>query len=426
MLSSDPKKRSWLGWCLYDWANSGFATVVLSTVLPVYFVSLVPEGGADLSALGIGRRLPAAALWGYAVSLSMLLAALFAPWLGCLADRHNRHRLLLLLFCVAGAGATALLAGAGDSAYLLAAGLFIAANFCFALGNVFYNAFLPKLAAPHELDRLSARGFAWGYGGGGLLLAVAFALIQFHDFFGLANPAAASRFVFLLTGLWWFLFALPFFFFVRQPAAATTGKQPNFLATLVRLGRFRDLLLFLLAFLFYNDGIETIIVVAAVYGREELGMSQSAILGCFLLVQFTALPGTLLCGRLAERFGPKKVIATTLVLFCGVTVSAFFMKTAAEFWVLSVAIALIFGGSQAVSRSLFGSLIPAAHHAEFYGFYAISGKFASIFGPLLFALVASWTGSARLSILALSAFFVTGLVFLSLVNVERGRAQAGD
>lgn len=429
-MDKPTKKQAWLGWCMYDWANSAFATVCLSAVLPVYFISLVPSPGASVALFGSGRVIPAAALWGYTVSLSMLLIALTAPYLGALADERSNHRRFLFLFCLVGSCATVLLSRVGPGAYLRAAGLFAIANICFAGGNIFYNAFLPMLAAGRELDRLSARGFAYGYVGGGLALLFVFLLIANHQALGFADKSMATRTGFVFTGIWWAVFAIPAYLYLPRISsrARPSTRAPGFkgyLQTFAEIRKYRDLLLFLVAFLCYNDGIQTIIVVAAVFARQELALSQVSILACFLMVQFVAMPGTLFFGRLAGKIGGKRAVFVALGLFVAVTVYAYFMTRAWQFWLLSLVVALIFGGAQAVSRSLFGALIPAGKSAEFFGFYAISAKFASIFGPFVFAVVAEITGSTRLSILALIVFFVLGIVLLSGVDMERGKALAG-
>ena len=428
-MSISPLRTAWFGWCMYDWANSAFATIIMAAVFPVYFAALVPDEGARLSLFGFSRTVPATALWGYVISCSMFLVALTAPQFGSFADHRGARRRLLIACTLAGATATCLLSLTRPGDYLLAAGLFILANFGFASANVFYNAFLPALAEKDQLDRLSSYGFALGYIGGGLALLIAFALIQWHEFFGFADKAAGTRAGFVVTGLWWAVFALPAFLWLRESALP---KRPpplvrglrRYLATFAELRRYPQLLLFLIAFLCYNDGIQTVIVVSAIFGKEELGMSQTAILGCFLMIQFLAMPGTLFFGRLAEKWSTKGCILLTLGLFIGVTIYAYFMESAAEFWLLAAVVALIFGGSQAVSRSLYSSLLPKEKSAEFFGFYAISSKFASILGPLTFGLVADLTGSARLSILALVVFFVAGMVLLALVDVEKGRNLA--
>jgi len=406
---------------MYDWANSAFATVILSAVLPVYFVALVPDEGAKISVLGFNHTFRATALWGYAVSCSMLMVAITSPYLGSIADRLHMHRRFLFAYCLIGSLATSLLFFATPGKYLLASMLFIFANIGFAGGNVFYNAFLPKLAANHELDRLSSRGFAYGYLGGGLALLLVFAMIQGYSLLGFADKGAASRAGFLLTGIWWLIFAVPTYRYVRIPASPIMPDSLHkgirgYFRIFAEIKKYPALLLFLLAFLFYNDGIQTIIVVAAIFAREELGLSQGTILSCFLMIQFVAMPGTLLFGRLAEVSGAKRSLYLALTLFILVTIYAYFMNKAWEFWILGFVIAIILGGSQAVSRSLFSSLIPEGKHAEFFGFYAISAKFASVFGPFVFALIVDLTGSARLSILALTFFFITGILLLTRVN----------
>ena len=417
------KKQSWFGWCMYDWANSAFATVVLSAVLPVYFVSLVPEEGAGVSLFGFTHIFRASSLWGYAVSCSMLFVAITSPYLGSLADRWSSHRKFLFAYCLIGSLCTSLLFFATPGRYFFASALFIISNIGFAGGNVFYNAFLPKLAQPHELDRLSSRGFAYGYIGGGIALLIVFAIIQGYSFLGFPDKGAASRAGFLMTGIWWFLFAYPTYRHVRVPASPIMVDKLHqgirgYFKIFAEIKKYPSLLLFLIAFLFYNDGIQTIIVVAAIFAREELALTQGTILSCFLMIQFVAMPGTLIFGRLAELYGAKRSLYLALTLFIIVTIFAYFMNTAWEFWILGFVIAIILGGSQAVSRSFFSSLIPKGKHAEFFGFYAISAKFASVFGPLIFALIIDLTGSARLSILALTFFFITGIILLTRVKTD--------
>ena len=423
------REKAWLGWCMYDWANSAFATVILSAVLPVYFASLIPDAGATITIAGWAHRLPATALWGYVVSFSMLAVALLAPYLGAWADATQSRRTFLIVTSLTGATATSLLVMAGPGQYLLASLLFIIGNIGFATGNIFYNSFLPALAEKKDLNKLSARGFAFGYVGGGLALLIIFILIQQYQWFGLPDRATATRIGFLLTGLWWAAFAIPAFrlvkedIFVHDPEPLQHGLGSYF-STFTRIRQYPHLLRFLIAFLFYNDGIQTIIAVSAIFAAVELGLGQGSILGCFLMIQFVAMPGALLFGKIAEKYGAKKAIMTSLLLFIAVTVYAYMMKSATEFWIIGFVVALILGGSQAISRSLFATMVPANRSAEFFGFYAVSGKFASIFGPLVFALISDLTGSARLSILALSLFFIIGMFILAGVNIDKGRVQA--
>ncbi|WP_303722006.1 MFS transporter [Malonomonas rubra] len=412
------------GWCLYDWANSAFATVVLAAVLPVYFVSLVPEQGAALPIFP-GHRFSASSIWGYSVSLSMLIIAVAAPAIGALADRKGWHKGMLCGFCLLGCSATALLSFTASGDYLWAAALFILGNIGFASGNILYNAYLPILVPQDEVDRLSARGFAYGYIGGGVLLALVFLLVLRHQFFGFSGAGNATRFGFFLTGIWWLLFSLPTFRYLPATDKRRLSGDPfslkNYFALFKELLRYRDLCLFLLAFLCYNDGIQTVISVSAIFAREELQLGQETIIGCFLMIQFMAMPGALLFGRLAQWFGTSRAILLSLLIFTLVCVFAYRMTGSLEFWLLGAVIAIILGGSQALSRSLYASMVPKHKSAEFFGFFTISSRFASLFGPLLFALIADLTGSSRNSILALGSFFIVGGLLLLLVNVERGR-----
>jgi len=413
-------------WCLYDWANSAFATVILSAVLPVYFAAIAPSNGIPM----FGRSVPATAVWGYTVSLSMLLVAMIAPGLGNLADRYAVKKRFLITFTLAGSGATALLYLAENGDWLLAGGLFLVGNIGFAAGNIFYNAFLPNLATGLEADRLSSKAYALGYIGGGIALALVFLLIEGHAWFGLAGKGAATRLGFLFTGTWWLLFALPAFRWLPEGPARPEGQRLQSPGDYLRLARelagYPDLLRFLLAFLLYNDGIQTIIAIAAIFASSELGLSTTTILGCYLMIQLLATPATLLTARLAGRWGASRTVLGTLVIFAAITVYAATMSSAVEFWGLGVAVALVLGGSQALSRSLYASLVPSARSAEFFSFFAISSKFASILGPLLFALLVDLSGSNRLAILSLTVFFFSGLWLLAGVDMNRGRGRAGN
>jgi len=427
-MSTPTLLRARFAWCLYDWANSAFATVILAAVLPVYMVTLIPSGGVPLP--GSGTGLPATAFWGYTVALSMTAVAVAAPLLGQLADRRGWRRPLLIAFCLLGSFATAALFFAGPQRYLLAAGLFVLANIGFAAGNIFYNAFLPDLASGKDADRLSSKGYAYGYLGGGLMLLIAFILIRHPGWFGLNGVGAATRTSFLLTGLWWLAFALPAFLWLSNPAPRAfpprRGLRRSYREALSKVWRHRELRLFLIAFLLYNDGIQTMISVSAVFARDELKLSQGTILGCFLMIQLVATPGSLLFASLAERFGTRRIVMLSLLIFTLITLYASTMHSAAEFWGLGLAVAMVLGGSQALSRSLFVRMVPEQNSSEFFSFFAISTKFASIFGPLLFAALVHLSGSNRLAILGLSGFFVVGLVMLGRVDFEAGAWHARE
>ena len=420
-------RKAHFGWCLYDWANSAFATVILAAVLPVYFVSLVPETGATLPFFA-DHRFSATSLWGYSVSMSMLILAVAAPVLGALADRNAWHKRLMILFWLLGCSATALLATTGFDDYLPAAGFFIIGNLAFAGANIFYNAYLSFLVPIDQTDRLSARGFAYGYVGGGLLLALVFVLILKFESFGFADRGAATRCGFLMTAFWWFVFAIPAFIYLpkteKRSATHDSFNLKGYFNRFKQLLNYRDLCLFLIAFLCYNDGIQTVISVSAIYAREELRLGQGTIIGCFLMIQFMAVPGSLFFARLGEKIGTARAILFSLAIFLLVCFFAYRMTEALEFWILGGVIAIILGGSQALSRSLYASMVPKQQSAEFFGFFTISSRFSAIFGPLLFALVADLSGSSRNSILVLGIFFIVGGILLLQVNVKRGRELA--
>lgn len=263
------------------------------------------------------------------------------------------------------------------------------------------------------------------------MLLIAFAMIQQHSLFGFADKGVATRFSFLLTGIWWLGFSLPVFVSLRKiPVKIGTQNllrtPKDYLRTFIELRQYRDLFRFLIAFLLYNDGIQTIIAVSAIFARKELGLGTGTILGCFLMIQFVATPGALAFARAAKHFSTKRALLATLVIFAALTAYASVMDSPTEFWILGFVVALVLGGSQALSRSLFSSMVPQERSAEFFGFYAISSKFASIFGPLTFALLIEMTGSNRVAILALALFFIVGIVLLFGVNVEKGKQVAHD
>ena len=421
--------RARLGWCLYDWANSAFATIVLAGILPVYFVRIVPETGAVLPF--VDHTLQASVLWSYSVSLSMFLVAVAAPYVGALGDRSGRHFELWAGFCLLGSLATSLLALTGYGDYFLAAGLFVLGNWAFAAGNIFTNAYLPALSGDRGIDRLSAYGFGLGYIGGGIALLLAVLLIYYPETVGLTGQGAGTRAGFVLAGLWWAGFGLLSFYLMRgslrlpQVRAVPHGWL-RYVRLFAELKSYPDLLLFLVAFLIYNDGIQTIITVSAVFAKDVLNLSTGTVLGCFLMVQFVAMPGSLLFGKIAERMGTKRAIVLSLLVFMGITVYAFFIHSALEFWIMGFAVALVLGGSQTASRSLFASMVPRGKYAEFFGFYTLSHKFSSILGPFLFALIADVTGSERTSILVLNLLFLIGISLLTKVDISRGRIRARE
>jgi UMF1 family MFS transporter len=427
----DSHKKTIFGWCMYDWANSAFATTILAAVLPIYFVSIVPEGGVDISILGFTFHAFATPLWSFSITIAMVIVALSAPVLGAIADYSRAKRQFLIFYTYLGAVFTALLVTVGYGDYLRASLFFIIALIGFAGGMVFYNAFLPEIAPEGEREYVSGKGFAFGYLGGGILLLLNLLMIEKHGWFGIPDAAWGARLSFLTVGVWWGLFAIPTFRFVRDRKDKVAAKVryirhgfKTLADTFRKMRRFTELVKFLISFLIYNDGVQTVIVMAAIFGREELGFEASTLIGCLLMVQIIGFPAALFMGRLAQWIGEKRTIYLCLIVYCIIVIYGFFMSQPWEFWVLGFLVGLVQGGSQAISRSLYSSLLPVGHSAEFFGFFAIANRFASIFGPLIFGLVAVLTGSIRNSILAIIVFFIVGFLILMTVDVEQGKKAA--
>jgi UMF1 family MFS transporter len=418
---------------MYDWANSAFATSVLAAILPVYFASIVPEEGIIFPLGPLSFRTTAGALWAYAISFSLLLTALTAPILGALADFSGSKKRFLFGFAYTGAALTSLLYFVREGNYWLCLALFVPANIGFAGSMTFYNAFLPQVASEDKMDSVSGKGYAFGYIGGGLLLALHVLMITYHESFGIPDRSMSIRISLASVGIWWGFFAIPLFLWV--PEVRHLRSRPDgfghisygfsqFLNTLRSFRHYPDLLWFLIAFLIYNDGIQTVIAMAAIFGKTALGLDTQTLIGTLLMTQFIAWPGALLFARLAERIQSKNAILITLLLWIIIVTYAYFLKSALEFWILGGLVGLVLGGSQAISRSLYAKLIPKARPAEFFGFFTISAKFASIFGPLIFGLVTDLSENPRNAILSLIVFFVVGMIILSRVDTERGRLRA--
>jgi UMF1 family MFS transporter len=417
------RKRAQRAWCLYDWANSAFATSVVSAILPVYFARTA------------AKSMPAhqaTALWGYASAVALALTAVLAPFVGALADQTRRRKPLLFACVLLGASGTFALAFTPPAAWgglLVAFGL---AFIAFATGNVLYDSLLPAIATPAELHRVSARGFAWGYLGGGILLAVNLAMITLPARFGLTDAGSATRAAFASVAVWWLVFSLPLLRDVPEPEAERSGVPVRQLpgavlrqlgGTLSGLKRHPDLLRFLIAFWLYSDGIGTIIKMATIYG-VEVGLSDKDLMGALLMVQILAAPASIVFGRLAAPLGARSAVLLGIAGYTGISLFAFFLRSAWQFWVLAALVALFQGGTQALSRSLFASLVPAGRSGEMFGFYSVSEKLAGVAGPILFGIVTQVTHGGRLATLTLLPLFLGGAWLLSRVDLERGQRAA--
>ena len=404
-------------WALYDWANSAFFTVVVTAIFPLYFHAI-----AD----GEIGKTAATSRFTIATTLALTVTALVAPLLGAFADARPVKKRLLGGFLLLGAGATAAMAliGPGDITFALL--LFVIGNVGVSASFVFYDALLPHVARPDELDRVSTAGYALGYVGGGLLLAIDLALL-----FLLPDRVLATRLCFLSVAVWWVVFALPLFRHVPEPRVAPPdGARPRgafrqLAATLRELRRYPEALLFLVAFLLYNDGIGTIIRLSATYGLE-LGLSTGALVGAILLVQVVGIPSTFLFGRVADRVGARPAIVGALGIYAAITLLAWRMTDAWQFYVVALLVGLVQGGTQALSRSLFAKMIPRARSTEFFALFAVFEKFAGILGPALFAVTLAITGSSRSAILGVLVFFIAGGLLLSRVDLAAGRRRADE
>jgi UMF1 family MFS transporter len=419
-------RRTVDAWCLYDWANSAFATTVMAALYPPFFRSLAQAGGLAPAA--------ATAAWGYVTAGALLLVALLAPVLGAVADAAGARKRFLAGFAGLGILATLGFTLLREGDWPAAAAIYILANVGFAGSIVFYESLLPHLVRREDLDRVSSRGYALGYLGGGLLLAVNAVWVLHPGRFGMPDAGFAVRASFASVALWWAVFSLPLLRRVAEPRAGAAAGAPRGARSLtvgfVRLGetlralrRYRQLCLFLAAYWLYSDGIGTIIKMATAYG-DELGIGLGDMTLALLITQFVGIPCTLLFGRLARRVGARRGIMVALAVYVLICGGGYFMRTATHFYLLAGLVGAVQGGAQALSRSLFGAMVPRDRTAEFFGFYSTSSKFAGIAGPLLFGLVSQLTGQSRLSILALVVFFLAGALLLSRVDVEAGRRAA--
>lgn len=437
-------KREIFGWTMYDWANSAFSTTVVTVFLGPYLTNLA-ENAADAN--GIIFTLPLFggirfdSLFTYCVSISVLLQVFFLPILGAIADYSHLRKRMMQLFATIGAVATLALIFLVQDTYLLGGLLFIIANLAFGAAVVFYNAYLPDIASEDKRDSVSSAGFALGYAGGGLLLLLNLVLFSL-----MKDGALAARICLASAGLWWLLFAQVTFNTLRPRHAAkplpagesylTIGFK-QLAGTFREVNKFPETVRYLIAYLFFNDGIQTVIVIAAVFAAEELGMNATNRILVILMIQAVAFFGAYLYGWLAGKMGAVRALITSLIIWCVVVVYAYAgMKSTAivpglkiaqrelEFWLLAFVVALILGGSQALSRSIFSQMIPKGREAEFFSFYEVSERGTSWMGPFIFARVNDITRSFRTGILSLIVLFVVGLGILVTVNVPRAIKEA--
>lgn len=421
------------GWCMYDWANSAYITTAVG-LLPIYFGStVVGEHGA----LIFGKVYRADTLWGFAVGLAGVVSFLCAPVLGAIADFSSSKKKFLTAFGYTGSLFCILIYFTRSGDVLFTMLLFLISQIGFVNGNVFYDAFLPHVASEERLDDVSGKGYAYGYVGGGLQFAIALALVSMHDKLGLSKEHAA-RIGIATAGIWWAAFTVYCMRFLHEPPA-TEPLPPKFrslprtlaylslgisrtIATARRALRFRHLILFLVAYMMYNEGIQTVINMATIYGSNELHLPASALMLTLLIIQFVAIFGSIGFSKIADRFGTRNAIVFGLLIWSCVVIYAYFIHSTTEFFILGMIVGLTLGGTQALSRSYYGSMVPEDASAEFFGFYTVFSKFSAIWGPWAFAAITYFSHSARTAIVSLIVFFIVGVSLLLAVNEEQARS----
>jgi UMF1 family MFS transporter len=427
------RRREQRGWYFYDWACSVYSTSVLTVFLGPYLTAVAKHAAdADGFVHPLGIPVRAGSFFAYAVSASVILSIFVMPMAGAAADRTGRKKPLLAAAAYLGAGATAGMFFLDGDRYLLGGLLLIVANASLAVSMVLYNSYLPQIAPPEERDAVSSRGWAFGYAAGSVVLIANLILFTAHDSFGVSESTAV-RICLASAGIWWGAFTLIPLKRLRDRRTPSAGRAPAHgwrqLAATVRDMRGKPLTLsFLLAYLIYNDGIQTVISQASVFGSEELGLSQSTLIVAVLLVQVLAVGGALGMGRLARTYGAKRTILGSLVAWTLTLGAGYFLPAGAPvgFFVLASGIGLVLGGSQALSRSLFSHLVPPGKEAEYFSAYEMSDRGMSWLGPLLFGLTYQLTGSYRDAIISLVVFFVIGFVLLARVPVRQAVRDAGN
>jgi UMF1 family MFS transporter len=405
-MSASPRRQVW-AWALYDWANSAFATTVMAGFFPTFFRQYWSTGAEPTVTT---LRLSVAS------SVAGAVIALLAPVLGAFADRGRSRKQFMFAWTLFGAAATLALYFIGQGQWLLAAAAYCCGTIGFSGGIVFNDALLPHVAEPRDYDRVSALGYALGYLGGGLLFGLNVLMTLKPQWFGLSGAAAAVRWSFVSVAVWWVLFSLPLMWWVREQGGAARGVQVGeslreLWRTLRDIATRKPVWLFLLAYWLYIDGVNTIIKMAVDFGLA-LGLPAASLLGALLMTQFVAFPAALLFGRLGERFGAQRAVLAGIAVYAALSLYALWLHSVAEFWVMAVVVGLVQGGVQSLSRSLFGQFVPAGKSAEYFGFYNLMGKFATVLGPALVGITAALTHDSRMGISSLLILFVAGGVLL--------------
>ena len=410
-------RREIWAWALYDFANSAFALAIMAVVFPRYFQRTL---GATESQ------------WGYANSIALILSAIMMPVVGAICDYTAAKKRTMLAFWLVGSAATCALVGFHD--WRVTAGVFIVALVGFEASTALNNGFLTEIAEGSRAAWVSSLGFASGYVGGALHLVFGFVLISNFAWFGVPKDSPVpAQWVIASVGLWWFLFSLPMVFWLKERAVPRSLPPGDTLlragfrkvaVTIRNIRRVPTLARFTLAFLLFNDGVSTVIIMASTFGDRVLGIGDKEMMLCFLMIQGVAAGGSFLFAWFSRSLGEKRSLVISLIIWCSCLVWAFFMRSKLEFWLLGVVIGLVLGGTQAIARALQARFTPPASAGEFFGFFAVTGKLASALGPLLFGISVQATGSVRYGILSIFIVFAAGLYILLPVNEAKGVAEA--
>lgn len=425
-------QREIFGWVMYDWANSAFGSTVLTTLMAPYLTRLIDAQGGTIGIFGY--PVESAAFYPACVFISVFLQVILLPVLGTIADYSPLKKKLMLFFAYTGAIATALLFFVTSGSILLGGLLFIIANLSFGAAIVFYNAFLPDIVGPDRRDAVSSQGFAYGYFGGGVLLAVNLGVLWLMR----EQQDLAIRLSLSSAGIWWLVFTLiyPQRRLIQRPPELSLPPQANyithglkeFIASLREMkNKYPKTMRYLIGYLIYNDGIQTVIWASGIFATTELDISPLTLALVILVIQFVASFGSVLFDLVARRLGAKRTIILNLFIWSGLLIYAYlFLFNLTQFWILSIGIGLVLGSSQALSRSLFSQMVPASRESAYFGLYEISDRATSLLGPFAFGLAVQMTGSSRIALLPIITFFLIGIVILSLTDVRAAIREAGN
>lgn len=408
-------------WALYDWANSAYSMTVTSTILPLYFKMVYANGG--------GTNTMSTAYWGYANSFATFIIAIMAPILGTIADYRGYKKKFFGVFTWLGIAFTALLALVPSTYWIMLLMFYVVTVIGFSGSNIFYDAFLVDVTEEKRMDRVSSIGFAWGYIGSTIpfILCMALVILAQKEILPLSIPTAC-KIAFVITAIWWGAFSLPIFKNVHQTYGIAVEPRPiarsfqRIVSTFRNIKMHKTVFMFLLAYFFYIDGVDTIIKMATSYGAD-LGIGTSSLLIILLATQFVAFPFALLYGKLSEKLQGKTLLYIGIAIYTGICIYAYFLDSVLDFWILAMLVGTSQGGIQALSRSYFGKLVPKEKSNEFFGFYNIFGKFAAIMGPFLVGFVTQLTGRTNNGVFSIIILFVIGGILLAFVPKHEGRKQ---